>query len=124
MKKIFSVNTNSNTTGIALLIARIGIAALMLTPWHSKIDDAFIRSTGTVSAHNGNECRTFIRSCSICRSILFPVSFNRICNKVSCNSSNHYNVGRSSFYSSGRSICREGTGISLSAGLCGTLVYR
>jgi putative oxidoreductase len=31
MKKIFSVNDTSNTTGIALLIARAGIAALMLT---------------------------------------------------------------------------------------------
>jgi putative oxidoreductase len=31
MKKIISVNNTSNTTDIALLIARIGVAALMLT---------------------------------------------------------------------------------------------
>lgn len=31
MKKIFSVNDTSNATDIALLIARVGIAALMLT---------------------------------------------------------------------------------------------
>jgi putative oxidoreductase len=31
MKKIFRVHHNSNTTDVALLIARIGIAALMLT---------------------------------------------------------------------------------------------
>lgn len=31
MKKIFSVNNTSNTTNTALLIARAGIAALMLT---------------------------------------------------------------------------------------------
>jgi putative oxidoreductase len=31
MKKIFSVNNTSNTTNIALLTARVGIAALMLT---------------------------------------------------------------------------------------------
>ena len=31
MKKILSVNNTSNATGIALLVARIGIAALMLT---------------------------------------------------------------------------------------------
>jgi putative oxidoreductase len=31
MKKIFNVNNSSNTTGIALLIARAGIAAFMLT---------------------------------------------------------------------------------------------
>lgn len=31
MKKIFGVNNTSNTTDIALLIARLGIAALMLT---------------------------------------------------------------------------------------------
>ena len=31
MKKILSVNNTSNTTDIALLIARVGIAALMLT---------------------------------------------------------------------------------------------
>ena len=31
MKKVFSVNSTSSTTGIALLIARVGIAALMLT---------------------------------------------------------------------------------------------
>jgi putative oxidoreductase len=31
MKKIFSVNNTSNTTDIALLVARVGIAALMLT---------------------------------------------------------------------------------------------
>jgi len=31
MKKILNVNNTSNTTGIALLVARTGIAALMLT---------------------------------------------------------------------------------------------
>lgn len=31
MNKIFSINNNSKTTDIAILIARIGIAALMLT---------------------------------------------------------------------------------------------
>lgn len=31
MKKIFSVNNNSNSTGLSLLVARLGIAALMLT---------------------------------------------------------------------------------------------
>ena len=31
MKKIFSVNNTSNTTDVALLIARVGVAALMLT---------------------------------------------------------------------------------------------
>ena len=31
MKKILNVNNTSNTTGIALLVARVGIAALMLT---------------------------------------------------------------------------------------------
>ena len=31
MKKIFNVDNGSNTTGIALLVARVGIAALMLT---------------------------------------------------------------------------------------------
>jgi len=41
MKKIFSTNNNANTTDIALLIARIGIAALMLTHGLPKLGMLF-----------------------------------------------------------------------------------
>jgi putative oxidoreductase len=37
MKKLFSVDNTSNTIGIALLIARVGIATLMLTHGISKM---------------------------------------------------------------------------------------
>lgn len=44
MKKIFSINHTSNTTDLGLLIARIGIAALMLTHGIPKL---FLFISGT-----------------------------------------------------------------------------
>ncbi len=105
MKKIFSVKDISGATGIALLIARVGIAALMLTHGIPKLMMLLSGSPVQFPALLGTP-EISLGLTIFAEGVLFPVFTGGLCKPVGSNTINHYYAGCGVVYSRSRSYCR------------------
>jgi hypothetical protein len=106
MKKLIAVNNNnSELTNIALLVARVAVAALMLTHGLPKLAQFF--QAGPVSFVPFMGLSPAISLALAVFAEVVAVFVSRTCYTAKCNTTCFHHVCSRFLYSPGRSVCKK-----------------